>query len=58
MMPVASASLITLKDIARFFFDRFVAGFWEFRITIRLSPNILVGHKPSDGALHPKQRNI
>ena len=32
--------------------------FWEFRITLRLSRNILVGHELSEETLHPKKRSI
>ena len=57
-MPVATASLTTRKDIATFYFDRSTAGFWELRMTLKLSPKIRVEHEASDGTFHPKQRNI
>ena len=57
-MNAPTASFMTWKDIATFFFDRSAAGFWEFKIKIKLSPKSRLRHDPSDRTLSPKQRNI
>ena len=56
MTPEATSSLTKWKDIATRFFERSTAGFWEFRITLKLSPKILVEHEPSYGIFHTEER--
>ena len=53
-MLVAPTSLKTWKEITTFFLDKPEAGFCEFKMTLRLSPNTRVGADPSHGKLHPR----